>query len=133
MGGISGIFIFKHFTRRTIFLFLHIFICILLFGIGISINFMSLKTSFICILILTFLYQALTSVLFIYQTEVLEDNGLSVTYVIRLAIFLALSISFMKGAAFYTLSVSLVFYIFAIIQLSAIVFVNLLVVETKGL
>lgn len=102
-----------------------------IFGAAYFINSQSIVLCFIFILITTFLYQALTSALFIYQTEILQDKGLSLTITFRIAIFALLTIYTEK--IFSTLSTSFVFTICGISQLIAVVFVDLLVVETKGL
>lgn len=91
-GGLSVIKVFPNFTRRDMFFWLHLNISFWLFGAAYFINSESLVMCFIMILLVTFLYQALTSVLFIYQTEVLQDKALCVCMTFRFAMFTILTI-----------------------------------------
>ena len=130
-GGLSVIKVFRHLTRRQLFFWLHLTISFFLFGAAYFINSESVVICFIMILLITFLYQALTSVLFIYQTEVLQDKALSITMVVRIGMFAVFTIYF--ESIFSTLSTSFVFCICGISQLIAVIFIDLLVIETKGL
>jgi len=130
-GGISSIKLFKHLTRREMFFWLHLNIALCIFGAAYFINSESVILCFIMILLVTFLYQALTSALFIYQTEVLQDKGLSIAISFRIGMFAVLTIY--VETIFKTLSTSFVFYVCGISQVIAVIFVDLLLVETKGL
>jgi hypothetical protein len=79
----------------------------------------------------TFLYQALTSVLMIYQTEVLQDKALSIAMTFRFAMFVVLTVYI--ESIFKTLNTRTVLNICGFSQLVAIFFINMLLIETKGL
>ena len=74
------------------FFWLHLNISIFLFGAAYFINSLSVVICFIMILLITFFYQALTSVLIIYQTEVLQDKALSIVMTFRMAMFTVLTV-----------------------------------------
>jgi hypothetical protein len=130
-GGLSAIKIFKLLTRREMFYWCHLLIALFIFGAAYFINSESIAVSFIMILLVTFFYQALTSVLIIYQTEVLQDKALSITMTFRIGLFAVFTV--WVESIFRTLSMSTVFVICGISQLVAVFFIDMLVVETKGL
>jgi len=86
-GGLAGIKIFQNTSRRDLFRALHVVTFFCLFGIGYCINQESILSAFFLILILQFFFQVLSSALYIYQTEVLQDNGLVVAISSRILIF----------------------------------------------
>ena len=130
-GGLSAIKIFKNLTRREMFFWLHLNISLFIFGAAYFINSESVVICFIMVLLVTFLYQALTSVLIIYQTEVLQDKALSIVMTFRMAMFTVLTVWI--ESIFRTLSTSKVFVLCGISQLIAVFFIDMLLIETKGL
>jgi hypothetical protein len=127
----------KHFKRRELFCISHLIIGISLCCAGLCLKNENGLSTFFFIWCAQFWLQILTAPLFIYQTEVLENNALSMVTSWRSACFTLLKILVINIITsrnpFVNLRLYEVLYFFGLIQLLAVGIIWSLLSETANL
>ena len=135
-GATAGAKFLHIWSRRTIFCVSHLVIGILLISAGYFTDHHLGIAAFICIFFCQFWLQILTAPLFVYQTEVLQNNALGMVNAWRsiaftwLKIFVDNIVTSMDPLFYVFIGHAL--YFFGIIQLIAFVVIFHMLEETKG-